>query len=91
VQASDQVRATARGAFVAKFDEGRPLRYETLRCASLFRREPMNELLSRAGAVGQSRLLARVLTLELALRTVDAATDELPPATASRSAKALGG
>jgi hypothetical protein len=75
--APDDLRAGARGALVAGLDEGRPLRQEAMRCGPLFKRDALNDLLSRAGEPGlrDAGLLCRILTVELALRAVDSAVD----------------
>src|SRR5207249_2303902 len=60
----DPVRATARGDVVARMDDGRPLRWEQMRCGRLFKREALNDLLARAGepALAETALLGRILT-----------------------------
>jgi asparagine synthetase B (glutamine-hydrolysing) len=73
----DPVRAAARGDLVNGLDEGRPLRAEAMRCGPLFKRQALNELLTRAGEPGleDAALLCRILTVELALRAADSAVD----------------
>jgi asparagine synthetase B (glutamine-hydrolysing) len=75
--ASDPVRAGARAAFVDGLEEGGPLRAETMRSGPMFKRNALNDLLSRAEdpSLKDAAMLGRVLTVELALRTVDAALD----------------
>jgi asparagine synthetase B (glutamine-hydrolysing) len=78
---SNAARASAHHAFVATLDDGRALRHEAMRSAPLYLRDPLNALLARAGDPalgGRAALLSRVLTVELALRAVDAAIDEAP-------------
>lgn len=72
------VRAKALGGFVDGFEEGRPLQAKDMRCAQLFKRDALNDLLSRAGEPGlkDAALLGRILTVELALRAADAALDD---------------
>lgn len=71
------VRAAARAALVDGLDEGRPLRAHAMRCASLFKRDALDDLLARAGEphLKDAALLGRVLTVELALRRTDSALD----------------
>jgi len=73
----DATRSRARRALVDTFDDGRPLRADTMRCARLFKRDALEGLLSRAGDAdfSDSALLGRILTAELALRMVDAGLD----------------
>ena len=75
---SDTLRGDARGHLVAVVDDGRPLRAEAMRCGSLFRRDALDDLLSRAAepALADAALLGRILTLELALRAVDATVED---------------
>jgi hypothetical protein len=75
---SEPLRAAARGAFVDAFDDGRPLRWEAMRSRPLYRRNVLDELLSRAGEPGlnDAGLLCRILTVELALREADAFVED---------------
>jgi hypothetical protein len=75
---SEPLRAAARGAFVDAFDDGRPIRWETMRSRPLYKRSVLDELLSRAGEPGlnDAGLLCRILTVELALREADAVVED---------------
>jgi Glutamine amidotransferase domain len=75
--ASDPVRAGALAALVVDLGEGRPLQQQAMRCGPLFKRDALNDLLSRAGEPGlqDAGLLCRILTVELALRAADSAVD----------------
>ena len=74
----DASRARAREALIRRFDDGRPLRADAMRCAALFKRDALEALLSRAGdpAFSDTALLGRILTAELALTLVDAGLSE---------------
>jgi hypothetical protein len=75
---TEPIRAAARGALVDSLDDGRALRWRTMRARPLFKRTQMDELLARAGEAGlkDGALLGRILTVELALRAADAALEE---------------
>jgi hypothetical protein len=75
--ASDPVRASARAALIDGLGEGRPLLAQNMRCGPIFKRNALDDLLSRAGdpSLKDAAMLGRVVTVELALRTVDAAVD----------------
>jgi hypothetical protein len=75
---ADPVRGSARADVVDTFEEGRPLRASAMRSARLFNADVLDPLLSRAGDphLGEAELLGRILTVELALRMVDASLDE---------------
>jgi hypothetical protein len=90
---SNAARASAHRALVAGLDDGRPLRFEAMRSASLYRREELNSLLERTGdpdlGSGRASMLGRILTLELALRAADAAIDDAPRFTRRARERAL--
>jgi Glutamine amidotransferase domain len=84
----DPARAQARLALVASLEDGRPLRHETMRSAALYRRDTLNALLERAGDPnlgGAAGLLGRIITVELALRSVDAGIEDYVPGLAVRA------
>jgi len=88
---SNVARAEARAAFVARLDDGAPLRYDAMRSAPLYKRDRLNSLLERAGdrdLGARAALLGRILTVELALRTVDAGVDWAPRLTAREGSRA---
>ena len=85
---ADPARAQARAALVASLDDGRPLRHETMRSAALYKRDPLNALLARAGDPnlgGTATPLGRILTVELALRSVDTGIEDCVPGFAVRA------
>jgi hypothetical protein len=75
---ADPVRGNARADLVNTVEEGRPLRASAMRSARLFNADVLDRLLSRAGDphLSEAELLGRILTVELALRMVDASLDE---------------
>jgi|GEM_PF-1401299 len=87
-RAADPTRAQARAALVASLDDGHPLRHENMRSAALYERGVLNALLERAGdpRLGSAAgLLGRILTVELALRSVDAGVEAWVPRSAART------
>jgi hypothetical protein len=74
---TEPIRAAARGAFVDTLDDGRPMRWEAMRSRPLYKRNVLDDLLARAGEPGlkDAGLLCRILTVELALRAVDATVE----------------
>jgi hypothetical protein len=72
------VRGSARADVVNTFENGRPLRASAMRSAPLFNADVLDRLLLRAGDphLGEAELLGRILTVELALRMVDASLED---------------
>ena len=69
--------SSARAAAVQSVGEGGPLRARAMRSGRLFEPEVLDDLLAHAGdpTLKEATLLARILTVEQALRMVDASVE----------------